>query len=240
MDQHTKQSNALSVLRLRIDELVRARRFRSAYRLAWALPDSTEVPAITEVHFLRALTANLANHHNDAVKAHEYAVQHCSDFTTVWDGDFERDHLLWAIRSRQFGQACHHLQMARVLHEGDPNRMTGLVMGEGRLLYAQEDYFEALELHRHAETSWRKLGVRADPQWQFNNRVHLLKAMLAHGYHPQHTEVQEVTQQLIDTVHLHGSRSIRLMLWAVQNYGQPANRADDLLQRTRHTVSGLR
>lgn len=240
MNKHTEPSDALRALRFRIDELVRVRHFGSAYRLAWALPDSAQVPAITELHFLRALTANLTNHHDQAEAAHVHALNHCPDFTPLLDGDFERDHLLWAIRARKFEVARWHLRQARRRHEDDDNRMAGLLMGEARLFYGEGDYFEAIDLHRQAEAEWNKLGVRADPQWQFNNRVHLLKAMLAHNYHPQHTEVQEVTQQLIDTMHLYGSRSIRLALWADQRYGRPANRADDLLQRTRHVLSGLR
>ncbi len=223
-----------------VSRLITARHFRKARRLAWKTLGTGKFACFTQAQFLIALTCNLTNRHEDALAAHERARHQCDDFTTQWDGDFMRDHALWAIRARHFDEAQQFIEQARVLHGADKNRMACLLMAEARLRYAQGRYSDAIMLHRLANNNWIELGNAANQQWTFNNYIHWLKALIATGNDPQHAEVRKLEQLLIKGNAQFGSREHQIRLFIILKFGQCGNALDDRLQRAVFSLSTRR
>ncbi len=222
-----------------VTRVITARHFGKARRLAWKTLDTGKFAGFAQAQFLIALTSNLTNRHPDALAAHERA-RTCADFTLEWDGDFTRDHALWAIRARHFDEAQRFIEQARQLHRLDDNRMACLLMAEARLRYAQGRYADAIMLHRLADKGWIELGNTANQQWRFNNYIHWLKALIALGHDRHDTEVRQLEQLLTDGNARYGSREHEVRRKLILQFGQRGNVLDDKLQRVVFNLSARR
>ncbi|PLS81142.1 hypothetical protein CYG49_02795 [Candidatus Saccharibacteria bacterium] len=162
-----------------MSELISRRRFRDAlvigqHHQCWH-EDNHEDCEHLHFWFQMSLVNRLLVRDEDAHQCHLRAKQ-CPGYDQLIEGDFVRDYCLAMIRRGKLATAYELLLEARDLHGNDPNRMAALLMAEGRLKYAAQEYTAADELFVSANLAWYELGHRADRQWIANNRFHWLKA----------------------------------------------------------------
>jgi tetratricopeptide (TPR) repeat protein len=178
------------------------------------------------------LLCNLIDRHKEALsRQQEVKKYHSPIWTRIHEGDCERDHALYCIRHRKFGEALLHLGSAVGLHQRDVNRTAALFMVRGRLEYARDNYQRAIEWHQQAQRLWSGIPDSANPQWQFNNDRWLLKALVAIG--TSRKDLQDLWQSLQNRMSTHGSADINLRLRRLVMKGRHGNLLDDIIESSR-------
>jgi len=136
-------------------------------------------PYSARARFYVALAAALTGHLEEVHRARMRAEQ-CHDYTKELAGDFDRDLAIMQIKMGRLDDAEANIASARQHHYEDANRMACLLGMLGRLDYARGHFQAAAETHSVADERWSQLRNRTAKQWQYNNLVHWLRAVVAY------------------------------------------------------------
>lgn len=165
---------------IEVDALISTGRWIDAFALAALNVSNSALSEKARVHFQFALIVGLSGDGEKRTREW-FEAKRRWDYTHEMEGDFYRREAIELVKRGRIEGAQLARDAAEGYHKNDENRLTALIMVQGRIELARGNYAAAFVYHRMADNLWGELGEDTTYQWRVENLLHWLAAALMSG-----------------------------------------------------------